>query len=92
LWISFEAVSSQVFSVVAAQSRGALAPYHAGGGYEIPLVKPGVLSAAALVAERNEDKPLRLWLLRGVGFILLAVGFALCVPVANQIPLFQRGR
>jgi len=47
--ISFEAVPSQVFSLIAIQSGDMLIPIR--GAHRKPLVEPGVVSAASLLAE-----------------------------------------
>jgi hypothetical protein len=84
LRISFESVSSQVFSVVAAQVTGILTPYHADNGYEIALIKPGALTAAELFAEKRQEERIITWVLRAVGFILMVIAFALIAgPVAT---------
>jgi hypothetical protein len=84
LRVSFEAVTSQIFSVVAAQVAGALTPYHAANGYEIALVKPGALSAVALFAEKKQEERALTWILRGVGFAVMVIAFALMAgPVAT---------
>jgi len=84
LRVNFEAVPSQVFSVVAAQVAGTLTPYHAANGYEIALVKPGALTSAALFAEKRQEERILTWVLRGVGFIVMVIAFALVAgPVAT---------
>jgi Transmembrane protein 43 len=77
LRVTFEAVRSQVFSLVDAQVGSTLAPYHAANGYEIALVKPGMLSATALFAEKTQEERLITGVLRAVGFILMVIAFAL---------------
>ncbi|HLH11822.1 MAG TPA: TMEM43 family protein [Methylovirgula sp.] len=84
LRVSFAAVSSQVFSVVAAAEQGALAPFHAANGYQIALIKPGALSAAALFAEKKQEERILTWVLRAAGFLVMFIAFALiAAPVAT---------
>lgn len=84
LRVTFEAVHAQVFSVVASQVGSTLAPYHAANGYQIALLKFGVVNAAALFAEKTQEERIITWALRGVGFILMVIAFALMAgPVAT---------
>ncbi len=83
LRVSFEAVPSQIFSVAGTQIVGTLTPYHAANGYEIALIKPGALTAAALFAEKKQKERIITWVLRGVGFAMMVVAFVLMAgPVA----------
>lgn len=84
LRVTFEAVGSQVFSLVAAQVGDTLTPYHAANGYEIALIKPGAFTAVALFQEKRQEERMLTWILRGVGFILMVIAFALvAAPVAT---------
>lgn len=93
LRITFDAVRSQVFSVVAAQVGNALVAYHAADGYEIALIKPGALSAAALFSEKKQEERTLTWVLRGAGFALMVIAFALLaaplVTLFAVIPFFE---
>jgi hypothetical protein len=93
LRVTFEAVYSQVFSVVATQLGSTLAPYHVVNGYESPLVKPGALSAAALFVGGKRERHTNIWLLRGVGFVLMVIALALIgAPMATHftlVPFFK---
>jgi hypothetical protein len=93
LRVSFASVPSQVFSVVATQIGGTLTPYHAANGYEIALIKPGAQNASALFAEKKKEEGVITWVLRGVGFIVMLIAFALMAgPVATLfavVPFFE---
>lgn len=85
LRVTFAAVPAQVLSVAATQAGNTLTPYHAANGYEIALIKPGALSAAALFAEKKQEERIITWVLRGVGFILMVIAFAM---IAGPVTTF----
>jgi hypothetical protein len=91
LRVSFAAVPAQVFSVVAAQVGEALAPFSAAGGYEIALASPGLVAGADMVRQEKHREGLLTWALRGVGFVVMLIGFLLLgAPlraVADYLPL-----
>jgi hypothetical protein len=93
LRVSFASLPSQVFSIVATQIGGTLTPYHAANSSEIALIKPGAQSAAALFSEKKKEESAVTWVLRGVGFIVMLVAFALmATPMATLfavVPLFE---
>lgn len=93
LRVTFEAVRSQFFSVVAAQVGNALAAYHAADRHKIALVEPGAFSAAALFSAKKQEERMLAWVLRGAGFALMVVAFALLaaplVALFAVIPFFE---
>ncbi|HEY5210563.1 MAG TPA: TMEM43 family protein [Stellaceae bacterium] len=77
LRVHFEAVTAQPMSVVAAQHSGALTAYQAGNGYRIALSAPGTAIAIQMLKDKESDERGTTWLLRGVGFVVMAIGFML---------------
>ena len=77
LRISFRAVPAQTMSVVAGLDAGGLAPFHGDNGYRIALADPGALTAGEMFREKKHEESLLTWVLRGAGFLLMLVGFAM---------------
>jgi hypothetical protein len=75
--IHYTAVSSQMMSVVAAQAGGVLTRYRAANGYQIVLADSGVAPATTIFHEKKHEESLWTWILRGVGFVLMLIGFML---------------
>ena len=72
--VTFKGASAQVVSVVAAVAGGMLTSYKDGNGYEIALLQPGAVSAAAMFAEAKQAESILTWILRALGFVLVLVG------------------
>ena len=79
--VSFSGISAQTFSIVAQDVAGTLSPYQGSSGYVIALLKPGVVSAAQLFSERKEQEGRLTWVLRGVGFVLMLLGFMMMMSI-----------
>jgi len=73
--VHFTAVPAQTVSVAAAQSGGVLTAYRDANGYTIALAEPGVVPAAALFQDAQKAAGTLTWILRGVGFVLMLIGF-----------------
>jgi hypothetical protein len=73
--VSFTAIPAQTVSVAAAQAGGALTTWRDTNGYTIVLAEPGVVSAETLFHEQRKSASTMTWILRGVGFVLMLVGF-----------------
>jgi hypothetical protein len=73
--VSFTGVPAQVVSVAAAEASGVLTAFRDTNGYTIALAEPGVVSAATLFHDEKKSESLLTWILRGVGFIVMLVGF-----------------
>ncbi len=76
--VKFTAVAAQTVSAAAALSSGVLTAYRDGNGYTIALAAPGVVSAATLFNEEKKSESTLTWILRGVGFVVVLIGFV-CV-------------
>ena len=76
--VSFSAIPAQTVSIVAAQSGARLAVYRDLSGYGIAVAQPGVASAEALFQGAKKSESRLTWILRGVGCLLLLIGF-LCL-------------
>ncbi len=88
--IRYTAVPGQMMSVVAAQASGTLAPYHGTNGYLIALADTGVVPATAMLQEKAHEESIITWILRGVGFVVMLIGFVLIAAplsvIASVIP------
>jgi hypothetical protein len=77
LRVGFRGVPAQTMTVIAALAAGNLAPFHGANGYRIALTSPGTLTAGEMFREKKHQESILTWVLRGVGFILMLVGFLL---------------
>ena len=93
LRVGFAAVPAQTMSVVAAAISGVLAPYRGAGGYEVALASPGVVAADAMLRQKKHEEGVITWVLRGVGFVVMLIGFALIggplAALAAVVPLLE---
>jgi hypothetical protein len=76
--IGFTAVPAQTVSVAAAESGGVLTAYRDTNGYTIALAEPGVVTASGLFHDELKSEGRLTWILRGVGFVAMLIGFV-CV-------------
>jgi hypothetical protein len=76
--VSFTGVPAQTVSVAAAHASGVLTAYRDPNGYTIALAETGVVSAAVLFHDEKKSEGILTWILRGVGFVVMLIGFV-CV-------------
>lgn len=75
--ISFAEVPLQKASVVAAQSGTSFAPFPTHAGTTVELIAAGDVPAAVMFKAAQDENITLTWVLRGVGTILMLVGFGL---------------
>lgn len=75
--MSFAEVPLQKASVVAAQSGTSFVPFPTHTGTTVELIAPGEVPAAAMFKAAQEDNATLTWILRGVGALVMFMGFAL---------------
>ena len=75
--ISFSSVGAQPLSVVAGLSGNTLAAFHDTNGYTIVLAEPGISSAEELFRAKKQEEKSLTWILRGVGCVVMLIGFML---------------
>jgi len=75
LRVTFAAIAAQTVSVAAAQSAGVLTAFRDDNGYTIALAEPGVVTAAGLFHDEMQSESRLTWILRGVGFVMMLIGF-----------------
>jgi hypothetical protein len=73
--VNFTGVPAQTVSVAAAQASGVLTAFRDANGYTIALAEPGVVSADVLFHDEKKSEGVLTWILRGVGFVLMLIGF-----------------
>jgi hypothetical protein len=73
--VTFTAIPAQTVSVAGAQSNGVLTSYRDSNGYTIALAEPGVVPASALFHDEQKSEGRLTWILRGVGFVMMLIGF-----------------
>ena len=70
-------------SVVAQQAKNTFEPYMAKAGGKIELLQMGTLSVEAMIQTAQKENQILTWILRGVGFLLMAFGLSLVMgPLA----------
>lgn len=74
--VTFEQLKPGTFSIIAAQNGDTLAPYQTHAGREIERVESGSLAANVMFQHAATENSMTTWLLRGVGFIVMFIGFA----------------
>lgn len=77
LRVRLEGVAPEPYSVVAAQRQGVLTPDPGRAGYTIALAHEGTVSAAQMFQEQKDQEKLMTWVFRGVGFVVMLLGFVL---------------
>ncbi|WP_246198056.1 TMEM43 family protein [Solidesulfovibrio aerotolerans] len=75
--VSFSQVPPQTVSLYAAQRGTSFAPYVTTIGKPIERIETGEHSAQAMFQDAVAENTVMTWVLRGVGFVLLFIGFAL---------------
>ena len=90
--IRFSAIASQDVSLIAQQSGSSFAPFQTKAGDALDMVKTGRHSAADMFTAAEEANSTLTWILRGVGFLLMAIGIGMVfrplAVIADVIPLF----
>ncbi len=81
-------------SVLAMQSGDGFALFTAKNGYQLELAEIGDRSAAELIEHKRKSEAILTWILRGVGTLVMFVGFAVFLAplatLASVIPLLGR--
>ena len=76
--------SGTTVSVLAAQSHGGFTPFTTSNGYTIHLAHDGNLQAAEMIKQQQQAEAFLTWILRGVGFVVVFIGFAMFFgPIAT---------
>ncbi|HVY62443.1 MAG TPA: TMEM43 family protein, partial [Planctomycetota bacterium] len=90
LRVSFQVVKPALVSIVAMQNGSTLAPYATHEGGTIELLRMGSVGAAQIFKEEQDKNATLTWILRGLGFFVMFLGFyALFRPlvmVVNVLP------
>lgn len=91
LRIAYTLVPAGLTSVVAAQTGDGLATHQAENGEPILLVSEGLVGANSMFESAQEANRIITWVLRGLGLLLLVVGFAMVLAplgvLADVLPL-----
>ena len=86
--------SGTTISVLALQSGDGFAVFPTKNGYRVELAAVGNRPAAELIEGQRKAEALLTWILRGVGTLLMFLGFALFLAplstMASVIPIFGR--
>ncbi len=77
LRVKLAGIPPEAYSVVAAQRQGTLAPDPGRAGYTIALAHAGTVSAEQMFQEQKDQEKLMTWIWRGVGFVVMLLGFTM---------------
>ncbi|MBM3622994.1 MAG: hypothetical protein FJX20_20120 [Alphaproteobacteria bacterium] len=77
LRISFEQVTAEQLTVIARQAGSGFGRYQTKAGDQLLIVAKGVVPAAQLFSQAQAANSTLTWILRGVGAVLMFVGFGL---------------
>jgi len=77
LRISYSIVKPQMVSVVSKQMGDTFEPYKTKTDTEINRLESGEKSAAAMFAQMEKENVMRTWIVRFVGFLLMAMGIGM---------------
>ncbi len=83
--VSFSGIAAQTLSIVAQDASGTLSPYQGADNYVIALLSPGTVSGAQMFSERKQQEGRLTWILRGVGFVLMLVGFMMMMSLVTTL-------
>ncbi len=75
--VSFKEVKPMVVSLVANQMNNTFEPYNAKSGGTVELLVTGDQSAEAMFEQAQKSNTFLTWILRGIGYVLMALGFSL---------------
>ena len=91
LKITFQVVPSQVVSVVAQQAGDSFQPYQTDAGDALDMLAVGQKSAKQMFAAAEASNRMMTWILRLVGFIIMAAGigmvFGPLATLADVLPI-----
>lgn len=92
LRIVFTQVGESDITIVAKQVGSTFEPYRAKAGATVDLQRTGIASADEMFAAAKESNTMMTWILRVVGFVLMALGLGMTLKplsvLASVIPLF----
>jgi hypothetical protein len=80
--------SGTTISVLALQSGNGFAAYMAKNGYSVELAAIGNQTAAELIQHQRQVEALTTWILRGVGWLVVFIGFASLMAPLSAIASF----
>lgn len=90
--IKFTQVGESDITIVAKQVGSTFEPYRAKAGSTVDLQRKGIVSADDMFQAAKESNTVMTWILRGVGFILMMMGFSMMLKplsvLASVVPLF----
>lgn len=77
LRITFELVKPATVSVIARQAGDSFEPWKSQAGTEVERLEIGTVSAVGMVEHMEAENATLTWLLRGAGFLVMAIGIGL---------------
>jgi len=90
LRIAYQLIPLGDISVIAQQSGDNFTPYQTRAGDKLQLVDSGVVAAPAMFKSAADENNIITWIIRGVGLLLLVIGFAFVTGplsvIASVIP------
>jgi len=90
LKVSFSVIRTTLVSLVAQQHDDSFQPYQTRVGGTINLLQEGMVNAQAMFQKAQDDNETLTWILRLVGFVVMAMGLAMVLKplsvVADVVP------
>lgn len=77
LRVSYRLARPATVSILGRQTGSGFAPYQTKAGDALLFVKPGAVPAAEILAHAQVENQILTWILRGVGVLVMTIGFAL---------------
>lgn len=91
LRITFTKVGENDITIVAKQLGASFEPYRAKAGSTVDLQRKGIASADDMFASAEQSNATMTWILRGVGFMLMAMGIGMILKplavLASVLPI-----
>ena len=76
--VSYKGLATgSTLTVLAQQNAGGFAPFVTKNGYHLEMVETGSQPVAAMTAEKKHEETTMTWILRGVGLVVMVIGFAM---------------
>jgi len=83
LRITFNIVKPLGVSVISTQKGDSFVPYKSSNGNSVELLQTGTHTAEEMFQKAMDDNKMLTWMLRGLGFILMMIGFNMLFKLAS---------
>jgi len=92
--VSYQIVPIQPVSIIAKQVQSTFSPYVMKSGHKLLLVETGIKDPTLMFKDGKDESHLITWIVRGVAFFFMFIGFALMLSllevIADLIPVLGK--